>query len=386
MSLILVTGGAGFIGSHVVPMLIAEGHRVRVLDSLTAQVHGPVPSSSGLRFLTGDDVEFIRGSVTDARDLRKALNAVDVVIHLAAETGTAQSMYEIARYNEVNVAGTALLLDLLANDANRSVRRMVLASSRSVYGEGAYACAICGPEQRLYPGPRQAARLAAGCWEHQCEKCGRPLDALATRETDQIKPASIYAATKFAQEQLVSIACNALGMEHLILRLQNVYGEGQSLNNPYTGILSIFSTRIRQGEMLPIFEDGEETRDFVHVEDVARALTLAATLVDPPHCLTNVGSGIRTSIVEVAGILSDVMERPRNIRVTGQYRLGDIRHNFADTQRLDALLGKTFRVGLEDGLRRFSSWVATQALPEDGLDRANAELQNRNLMGKDGTA
>jgi dTDP-L-rhamnose 4-epimerase len=381
MSLILITGGAGFIGSRVVPMLLACGHSVRVLDCLSPQVHGAVPSPANLAFLTAPNCEFLRGSVCVKEELRSALQGVETVIHLAAETGTAQSMYQVARYNDVNVMGTANLLDQLANDGNRSVKRIVLASSRSVYGEGAYKCTTCSPSKRLFPEARNAVQLAAGEWEHRCMDCGAQLAPVATQETDRTNPASIYASTKLTQEQLVSIACDALQIEHAILRLQNVYGEGQSLNNPYTGILSIFSTRIRRGQVLPIFEDGEETRDFIHVQDVARALTAAATTEVLSHRVFNVGSGIKTTVMEIAGVLTDVMGHSRNIRVTGEYRLGDIRHNFADTTRLASLIGEQPGLTLEEGLQRFAMWVTGQMLPEDGLERANSELRGRKLMG-----
>jgi dTDP-L-rhamnose 4-epimerase len=379
MSVILVTGGAGFIGSHLVPVLLRAGHQVRVLDTLSPQVHGALPS--GLGWLTAGDVEFVRGSVTSAEDMREALVGVEAVAHLAAETGTGQSMYEIARYSEVNVRGTAVLLDLLANAADHGVRRLLLASSRSVYGEGAYVCETCSPTRRVYPGARTAADLAAHRWEPVCEACGSALSAVPTREDDAVRPASIYAATKFAQEDLVRVACSSLGIGYAILRLQNVYGEGQSLNNPYTGILSIFSTRLRRGLGLPIFEDGRETRDFVHVEDVANAFLAALSSPEPANRVVNVGSGVKTTVVDIARRLAAAFDRDARIAVTGQYRLGDIRHNFADIALLHDALGYKPRVGLAEGLRRFAAWVETQPLPEDRLDKANEELKARRLMG-----
>lgn len=377
---ILITGGAGFIGSHLAKCLLNAGFALRILDTLSPQIHGSVPA--GLDWLKGENIEFIRGSVTERRDVEAALEGVGCIVHLAAETGTGQSMYEVARYNEVNTQGTALLLDVLANSPSHGVKRIVLASSRSVYGEGAYSCEPCGSlGERVFPGARTGEQLAKHQWEPFCPRCQSPLKMLATRETDQVRPASIYAATKFAQEDLVRIACESQGLGYAILRFQNVYGEGQSLKNPYTGILSIFSTRVRRGLELTAFEDGLETRDFVHVEDIAEAIHRCLTVPKPVNDVINVGSGIATSVLEIAEKLTVALGFEPNIRVTGDYRLGDIRHNFADIGRLKNLLGYTPRVSLDEGLRRFAAWVLTQPLPEDLLEKANAELRARKLMG-----
>lgn len=376
---ILVTGGAGFIGSHLTPALLRAGFEVRIVDNLSPQIHGPLTSRPS--WLDDRSIEFIHGSVTSEKDMRAAVVGVDAVVHLAAETGTGQSMYEIARYNSVNTQGTAVLLDILANDSGHPVQRVLLASSRSVYGEGAYICEVCSLDRRVYPDSRTAKQLAAHRWDHLCESCGAVLTAVRTREDDQVKPASIYGATKFAQEELVRIACSSLGIGYAILRLQNVYGEGQSLNNPYTGILSIFSTRIRRGLPLPIFEDGQETRDFVHVEDVANSLVASLQTETPANRAINVGVGLKTTVMEIASHLSAAFNVSPNLIVTGQYRRGDIRHNWADIGRLRDILGYEPQIGLADGLRRFAAWVESQPLPEDKLDKANAELKVRNLMG-----
>lgn len=378
MKKILITGGAGFIGTHLTRTLLARGTQVRILDPLSPQIHGTLPA--GLDWLSAEGVDFRRASVLDERALRSALEGVDAVVHLAAETGTGQSMYEVARYNEVNVQGTALLLDIMANDASRRPRRLALASSRSIYGEGAYTCPACGPERR-HPPARTGAQLARHEWEHACPYCGGPLAAVPTREDDPPRPASIYAATKYAQEDLVRIGCSSLGIGYAILRLQNVYGEGQSLNNPYTGILSIFSTRVRRGMTLPIFEDGEETRDFVHVSDVARAFVAALERSEPLNEVVNVGSGVATSVRRVAGLLNAGFDGRSDIVVTREYRIGDIRHNRADITRLRELLGVEPSVDLPEGLRRFCEWVRTQPLPEDRLEAANVEMRARKLMG-----
>ena len=358
MSLVLVTGGAGFIGSWVVSGLSKADYRVRVLDNLSPQVHGQLPK--GLDWLSG--VDFVRGSVTCREDLQRALAGANVVVHLAAETGTGQSMYEIARYSDVNIGGTAALLDVLANSKDHGVERLVLTSSRAVYGEGAYVCATCAPQSRVYPAARTAKQLAAHKWDHACPQCGATLTAVPTCEDDAARPASIYAATKLAQEHLTGITCAAHGIGYAILRLQNVYGEGQSLNNPYTGILSIFSTRLRRGSHLPIYEDGLETRDFVHVADVANAIVAAVRSDLPANGVVNVGSGVATTVSDVARALATAFGQAPDLVVTGEYRLGDIRHNCADISRMRALLGYEPAIGLAEGLRRFAAWVENAAL------------------------
>ncbi len=377
--IVLITGGAGFIGSHLTPILIQAGYQVRILDPLTVQVHGAVPRA--LEWLESEEVDFIRGSVCSADDLSAALTSVDFIVHLAAETGTGQSMYEIDKYYRVNTQGTALLFDLLANDENASVKRIVLASSRSVYGEGAYRCKTCNEVEHITPEPRLAGQLSDGVWEPMCPCCNNALEMVATAEADAIRPASMYASSKYAQEDIVRIGCGSMGMGYAILRLQNVYGEGQSLNNPYTGILSIFSTRIRRGLQLPIFEDGEESRDFVHVEDVTRAMLKCLTTEQAPNNVFNVGSGIATSVIDVAAQLSLALGVQPNIKVTGQYRVGDIRHNRADTTRLINELGYKPEITLKQGMERFAQWIQKQPLPEDQLAKTFDELKTRNLMG-----
>jgi dTDP-L-rhamnose 4-epimerase len=326
-------------------------------------------------------IEIVRGSVTQRADWVRALDGVSQIVHLAAETGTGQSMYEVARYNEVNSQGTALLFDVLANQRGLAVRQVVLSSSRSVYGEGAYTCPCCANGSRMFPGARGSQQLAAHQWEPLCQSCSGSLVAAPTREDDPVRPASIYAATKFAQEDLVRVGAESLGIGYAILRFQNVYGEGQSLQNPYTGILSIFSTRVRRGLDLPIFEDGLETRDFVHVEDVVRAIVACIKAPQAPNAVLNVGSGVATSVLEIAGELTRALGAEPRLRVTAEYRVGDIRHNVADVRRLADMLRCESQITLETGLKRFASWVLTQPLPEDQLGRANDELRARKLMG-----
>jgi len=376
MTKILITGGAGFIGSRLSSDLLAEGFSVRILDQLSTQIHGSLPI--GLDWLESPDVEFIRASVLDREVLARCVQGVTTIVHLAAETGTGQSMYDIASYNNVNSQGTALLLDVLASTPNHSVNRIILASSRSIYGEGAYFCSSC--KARQFPGSRLAAQLSSHQWDPLCPSCSISLTPVPTRECDPASPASIYAATKYAQEHLIRIVCHSLGIDYAILRFQNVYGEGQSLKNPYTGILSIFSTRIRRGLDLPIFEDGLETRDFVHVADVSRAVVACIISSECISNVLNVGSGQATSVYSVAQQLNVALGREAPLRVTAEYRLGDIRHNFADISRIKKLIPEFPLVSLSEGLTRFAKWIYDQPLPEDGLDRANQELRARNLM------
>lgn len=376
MNKILVTGGAGFIGSRLVPKLLSSGYTVRILDSLSSQIHGLIPKN--LDWLYSCGIEFQRGDVTKREDWEHALKDIDIVVHLAAETGTGQSMYQVARYNEVNSQGTALMFDVLSRLQDSRVKRVVLTSSRSVYGEGAYVNPNSG--LRTYPAARNVDQLRKGLWEPVCSVTGETLKLVPTHEMDPVSPASIYAATKYAQEDLVRIACQALEIDYAVLRLQNVYGEGQSLNNPYTGILSIFSTKIRHGRVLPLFEDGEESRDFVHVEDVTDAVLAAVASDASLNSVINVGSGEATSVRSIAEELSRAFNKEPNIAVTGQFRLGDIRHNYADIGRLKDRLGIVPRVSLSQGLQRFAKWVSEQPLPEDQLDKANQELRNRKLM------
>lgn len=373
---ILITGGAGFIGTHLSALAMSAGHSVRILDNLSPQIHGN-PS----QFVPQKGIEFFLGDVTVRADLETALAGVDTVIHLAAETGTGQSMYEIDRYYRVNVQGTAVLLDILANSETQ-VRNIVLASSRSVYGEGAYVCHMCADGgSRCFPESRLPSQLAAHDWAPKCPTCGSDVEKTETRESDKLSPASIYAATKLAQEEMVRITATSQGLEHAILRFQNVYGEGQSLKNPYTGILSIFSTRLRLGLPLPVFEDGMETRDFVHVEDVAKAVLCFVEVPSKAGALINVGFGQATSILHVAELLCRIIGSDIRPHVTGQYRVGDIRHNYADLTALTAATNFRPQIGLEEGLTRFCNWVSTQPIPQDMLEKANAELAARNLMG-----
>ena len=276
---ILITGGAGFIGSRLALLLVARGHKVRVIDNLSVQIHGPDPTSSPLFLSIKGKVEFFHGSVTSRADVMKALAGMDTVVHLAAQTGTGQSMYAIRDYSDVNIGGTALLLDLIANE-QFPVKKIIVASSRAVYGEGKYRCPQHG---FVFPPSRLAKDMERGDFEVHCPKCAVHAQFVPTDEEAPLCPVSVYGITKLAQEQMVLIVGKALGISALAFRYQNVYGPGQSLSNPYTGILSIFSTRIRNGKGINIFEDGKESRDFVFIDDVV-ALTADGVEQDGPPC------------------------------------------------------------------------------------------------------
>ncbi len=373
---VLITGGAGFIGSRLARRLSSEGHRVTVLDSLIAQVHGDHPDTTSPLLRSLDGVATVtRGSVTSPDDLARALSGVTAVVHLAAETGTGQSMYEIDRYVEVNTGGTAKLLDLLAN-TEHSVRRIVIASSRSIYGEGAYRT-IDG--RVVYPPHRADADMAMGDFDVHVEGEGQ-LELIPTDESAKLHPSSVYGITKQMQEALVMTVAPTIGIEPVALRYQNVYGPGQSLKNPYTGILSIFSTLIRQGKEINVFEDGLESRDFVYIDDVVEATYLATTSPAAAGGVFNVGSGVATTVLEVVEALTEAYGRDIPTRVSGNYRLGDIRHNVADTTRLRDVLGFTPSVPFSEGVKRFAEWVLTEPVEGDNYQKSLDEMAAKNLL------
>lgn len=373
---VLITGGAGFIGSSLALALRARGHDVSVLDNLAPQIHGDDAESSPLFAKIRGQVRFFRGDVTSREDLLKVLPGVDTVVHLAAETGTGQSMYAIKHYADVNVGGTALLLDLIANE-RFPVRRLVVASSRAVYGEGKYLCAAHG---LVYPLARSDEAMAQGRFDHACPVCEESLQMMPTDESSALQPSSVYGVTKLTQEQLVLSVGKALGISALAFRYQNVYGPGQSLSNPYTGILSIFSTRIRHGNPVNIFEDGKESRDFVFIEDVIEATIRGIEHPGPMVEVFNVGSGVATEVLGVANKLSGYLGGDAKIIVSGQYRAGDIRHNVADLNKISQLLGFKPRVSFDDGLSRFVSWVVGEHVDRDRFDESLTELKAKGLF------
>ncbi|MFW2002446.1 NAD-dependent epimerase/dehydratase family protein [Acinetobacter ursingii] len=373
---ILITGGAGFIGSNLALKLIELGHEVTVLDNLSPQIHGENPEKTSELYQTiKDKVCFIYGSVCEQEKLKQAIKDQDAIVHLAAETGTGQSMYEIKRYVDVNIGGTALLLDILTNEKH-SVQKMVVASSRAIYGEGKYLSEEMGV---VYPDVRNEEHLEKGIFDPVCSVTGKPLQLLATDEESKIHPSSIYGITKQNQEQMVMVSCAANNIAATALRYQNVYGPGQSLKNPYTGILSIFSTRILNGNDINIFEDGLESRDFVYIDDVVDATILALTKDSANGEVFGIGSGIATSVKEVAEKLIENYGREINIKITGNYRIGDIRHNYASLEKASRLLGYKPKVEFQQGIKFFTDWVKLQEIGNDLYEQSINELKTRGL-------
>jgi dTDP-L-rhamnose 4-epimerase len=364
---ILVTGGAGFIGSWLVAQLLQDGHRVLVLDNLSPQIHGAVPAPE-LAWLGHANLRFERGDVRDPALLDTLLAGTEAVVHLAAETGTGQSMYQIRHYYDVNVQATAGLFEAIGTK-HKQVRKVVLASSRSVYGEGAYRL---GGKLHV-PESRSTRQLESGQWE-PVGPLGEALELIATPEHAPPAPASVYAASKLANEQLGRVFAQAYGISVIALRFQNVYGERQSLRNPYTGILSIFSNRMRQGLPINIFEDGKESRDFVHVSDVVRAVSLALGERLAGFDVVNIGSGLATTVQDITASLRCLLKSESVFNVSGDFRAGDIRHCYADLTWARNRMGFEPSVPLEEGLSRFVDWVLTQAIVEDRSTQALREL------------
>ncbi|MGY3211136.1 NAD-dependent epimerase/dehydratase family protein [Mucilaginibacter sp. HD30] len=371
---ILITGGAGFIGSNLALKLIETGHTVTVLDNLSIQIHGADPESTSDLFKSiNGKVKFIRGSVTSREDLSNAIQGQDVIVHLAAETGTGQSMYLIQKYADINVGGTALMLDILANE-NHQVKKVIVASSRAIYGEGKYKL-IDGT--LVYPHHRSAVDMDRGDFEVKFNK--QTVYLMPTDEESKIHPSSVYGITKQTQEQLIMTVCKSIGINAVAFRYQNVYGPGQSLKNPYTGILSIFSTQIKNGNDINIFEDGEESRDFVFINDIVDATLLGIEREEANNEVFNVGSGIATPVTAVANHLIKAYNVKVKLNVTGNYRLGDIRHNYADLTKISTILGYKPKVFFEEGIERFSKWVNTQETEADNYEQSIEEMKLRGL-------
>lgn len=377
MDRVLITGGAGFIGSHIAQKLIGKGYEVTVLDKLLEQIHGTDPDkTSPLYCSIKDKVRFIKGDVCNKDLLGQSLEDVDYVIHLAAETGTGQSMYEIKRYIDVNIGGTALLLDILTNTKNH-VKRVVVAESRAIYGEGKYHCEKCGD---VYPTERKDEDMAKGDFECHCPKCGGKVTLVATTEDSAIHPSSVYGIGKQVQGQLVHLICKNIGIESVSFRYQNVYGPGQSLTNPYTGILSIFSNRIKSHKGINIFEDGKETRDFVYIDDVVDATIAGMEVPEANGHVFNVGTGIATDILTVAQTLCKhyCIEVP--LTISGNYRLGDIRHNYADITLARQILGFESKWTFDAGIKQFTDWVNHQDLQTDNYEASLEEMKKKGLF------
>lgn len=368
--LVLVTGGAGFIGSHVTDLLLSGGYSVRILDNLSPQVHGAEPDLTEIK----GRADIIVGDVRDPDAVERSLVGVDAVIHLAAAVGVGQSMYEIVSYTQVNEVGTAILLGALSR---HRVERLVVASSMSVYGEG---LARRADGATVVSDERSLDQLRRGAWE-PLDESGMPLTPLPTPETKPPSLSSVYALNKYNQERLSLIVGKAYGIPTIALRFFNVYGPGQALSNPYTGVLAIFAARLLNRRPPLVFEDGQQRRDFVHVRDVARACLLALETKTGTGDVYNVGSGESRSILSVGEELADVLGMSQmSVQITGKYRMGDIRHCFANVEKSRVGLEFVPRVDFRSGLEELAGWLSDQ-IAVDRVDRATAELERRGLVG-----
>jgi dTDP-L-rhamnose 4-epimerase len=375
---ILITGGAGFIGSNLALSLINKGHQVVVLDNLSQQIHGDdAATKSPLYKSIIGKVQFIKGDVTVKANWEKALPGVDVIVHLAAETGTGQSMYEINRYSNVNIGGTAMMLDILANNKTLQVKKVIVASSRSIFGEGKYFSEEMGV---VYPSHRAAEDMDNKNFEVTYPGCSKPLTLMATDEESKIHLSSVYGITKQNQEQMVLCVCKSIDIDAVAFRYQNVYGPGQSLTNPYTGILSIFSNLIKNNKPINIFEDGKESRDFVFINDVVDATILGIENKEAAHQVFNVGYGEATDVMTVASTLLKKYQKDVPLNVTGNYRIGDIRHNCADLSKIKNALGFKPKINFETGITAFAAWVNQQDVQASKFEDSLLEMKAKGVF------
>ena len=372
MKQILITGGAGFIGSHTADALLAKGYQVRVLDCLDPQIHGMGQKRPAY---LDPRIELLIGDVRNREDVLRAVAGVDAVCHFAAQTGVGQSMYDIHSYCDVNISGTAMLLDVLANTEHR-VGKIVLSSSRAVYGEGTYRCDACGI---VFPPTRSREQLAKQCWEIDCPSCGSPVSPMPTDEKKPLSPISIYALTKQVQEDLVRTFSATYRIPSVILRYFNVYGTRQAINNPYTGIGAIFANRALSGQDIHIYEDGKPGRDFVNVRDVVQANVRALEHDRAENGTFNVGSGERLTVLDLATLITGKLKSRSKLEFNGQFRVGDIRDCYADLARSRELLGYRPMVTFAEGIDELIAWARGEVLEDRFLETETA-LRARNLM------
>jgi len=373
---VLITGGAGFIGSKLALKLVDKGYNVTVLDILTPQIHGDNPDKKSPLYISiKDKVKFMKGSVCTRNDIELAIQGQHAIIHLAAETGTGQSMYEIEKYVNTNIGSTALILDILTN-SRHEVSKFLIASSRAVYGEGKY---ICKEHGEVFPSTREDKDMQDGNFECKCPICAKPIDLTPTTEESKLHPTSVYGISKQTQEQLVMAVCPTINIAPVVFRYQNVYGAGQSLTNPYTGILSIFSTRIKNGNPITIFEDGQESRDFVYIDDVVDATIIGLENEKAKNQVFNVGTGVNINVETVTKLLIKKYQSKIEYTITGNYRLGDIRHNFADISKMKAL-GFLPKYDFEKGMQKFVEWVNIQETNIDKFDDSIVEMKAKGLF------
>lgn len=374
---VLITGGAGFIGLSLCRNLLTRGHKLRVIDNFNPQIHG---TKESLPKDVKPYMELIKGDIRDKDILVRALDGIETIIHFAAETGTGQSMYEIDRYFSVNVQGTATMLQLLQNHpCGQKVSSLIVASSRAIYGEGSYTCSMHG---LVYPESRTYEYLKSGNFEPLCPECGKSVSIVPTEESAPFNPLSVYGLTKQVQEQAVLMFARIRGINGFALRYQNVYGPGQSLKNPYTGILAVFTNLARQGQQIDVYEDGLESRDFVFVDDIAEATARAVDFSGNYVGALNVGRGEVVSVATVADEINNYFGGRSEIKTTGFFRLGDIRHNKASITKLKSVLDFTPSITFKDGLRRFLAWAETQPVEDsDAYQKSFEEIRERGLVG-----
>ena len=366
---ILITGGAGFVGSHLADALLAEGHEVRVFDSLSPQVH-----PAGTPGYLSPDAELLTGDMQDLSAVRGAIEDIDVIFHLAAAVGVGQSMYQIADYMGANTQGTAVLLQALL-DTKSNVEKLIVASSMSIYGEGQYLCANCGD---MAPGPRSSEQLVSKRWEVLCPECGAELTPIPTTESKPLQCPSVYALSKKDQEEICLLYGRTYGLPVVALRYFNVYGTRQALSNPYTGVAAIFASRLLNQRAPLVFEDGEQMRDFVSVRDVVSANLLAMRSDKAHGHALNIGSGMPISIREVADSLARALDTHMACQITGKYRAGDIRHCFGNITKARELLGYEPRVSFDEGITELVDWLTHQTA-EDKADNMVTELETFGL-------
>jgi dTDP-L-rhamnose 4-epimerase len=383
---ILITGGAGFIGSHLARRLLHEDCTVTILDNMSPQIHGQSAIYSekkvAERILSNtkyapEKLKVLIGDVRDKLAFTQALKDQEVVVHLAAETGTGQSMYEVERYEDTNLKGTAVLMDYLVNDKSSRIQKIVVASSRAIYGEGKYSCQTCGV---VYPGIRNPIDIQAGYFEPYCPICHGPCCSLPTDENSILHPSSFYGLSKQVQEQMTLLFAQTLGISGFALRYQNVYGPGQSLENPYTGILAIFSNQARTNQIINIFEDGKESRDFVYIDDVVEATWRIIRPEVEGVAAINVGSGERTTVYEVVQEIIRFFDSHSPTSITGAFRKGDIRHNVADLSKLKFTTGFEPKWNFSYGVREFLSWTESQNIVADTYEKSLTEIRQKGLM------
>lgn len=370
---ILVTGGAGFIGSHLVDALLKKGHSVRVVDKLEPQVHG----FSGKRpVYLNREAEFIKADIGSRVILKKTLKNIEIIFHQAARVGVGQSMYEIKNYVRANTCATAALLEALVNEKHK-VRKLIVASSMSIYGEGKYECPRCGV---AYPKLRTGKQIKKRDWEMGCGNCGKEkLTPVSTDENKPLFPTSIYAITKKDQEEMCLVIGRAYRIPTVALRYFNVYGPRQALSNPYTGVAAIFASRILNNNPPLVFEDGRQSRDFVHISDIVEANLLAMAKREADYEVFNVGTGRPLSILEIAGSLISELNPGLKAKIINKFREGDIRHCYADISKIKERLGFSARVNFEEGIKDLIEWIKLQKAT-DNAHKATSELEKRGLV------